>query len=102
MKSKIEKKGNGFYVFATFIRRTKVKEIFLSRIKNFKFGGKITVIDEDEIKELDKALNYSTAQVLPNNDVVLMGFDEDGQSLVVVPATEEFDLRFHGLKGKVF
>lgn len=100
MKSKVVSKLNQPHYFGSYLFSSKDKLIFVEKAEKFKIGGQVTVLDENDLEDIEKTLNYSTAQILVNSDVVLFGLDGDGRSLVLVPQTDELDFRYHGVTGK--
>ena len=73
--------------------------MFVDMLENFKFKGKLDILNDGEKEELDISLDNNTGILMPNYDVVLCGISNKGDSLVVVPKTNEIDFRNHGVTG---
>ena len=89
------------HYFGSYILSSIDKDAFVAKAERFRMTGKTTVLEDDDLEDLEKTLNYSTAQIMPNNDVVLFGLDGDGKSIVIVPQTDQLDFRYHGIAGKI-
>ena len=73
------------HLFSSYCYSNKAKHAFFETCSQLKIGGKITILDDDELEDLGVTLDYNTGCVMPNNDVVLLGFSSNGISLQIVP-----------------
>lgn len=61
------------------------------------------VVTEEELEELDLGLNLSTGAQKNNGDIVFLGFNPKGASLLITPNVEEeeLDVETHEVGGSI-
>ena len=90
------------YLFASYCYTNEAKENFIRISNRLKIGGKITVVEDDELEDLGVALDYNTGVVVPGGDVTLLGLSAKGESLQIVPkkGNDDLDFKMHSITGR--
>ena len=57
------------------------------------------IVSNNELKDIGFTKNITSCLISPSGDVIVFGQNYKGESLIIVPKTDELDVFNHGLKG---